>query len=243
MTIIVVVALLSLVQSLFGVGLLLFGTPILLMLGLSFRDALWVLLPASLTVSTLQLVLDRRLDLATARSLIVWMVPSVVAGLLLILTMSLTLRIDYLVAAILVVSVMLRVSAPVRERLALLCHHYRRAMLLVIGFVHGLTNMGGSLLSVYAAAQSAGKYAIRQYIALGYAFFASTQLLVLVATHPGGAYPQPWLYMAIAAAVFVGLGRSAFGQLNQQHYSMLLNLFTLGCASMLIVKNLLLPTN
>lgn len=240
MTIIAVVALLSLVQSLFGVGLLLFGTPILLLMGLSFREALWVLLPASMTVSVLQLALDRRLDLATAKTIVLWCVPSVGAGLFLVLTFSFKLRIDLLVVALLVVTATLRFSEPMRRRLAAICLRHRHVMLFAIGLFHGLTNMGGSLLSDYAAAQSSEKYAIRQFIALGYAFFASTQLLVLVATHPGGPYPRPWLYMAIAGGMFIGLGRSAFGQLNQQRYAMLLNVFMLSCACMLIVKNFLL---
>lgn len=239
--IMMVVAVLAMVQSLFGVGLLLFGTPILLMLGLSFRDALWVLLPASITVSSLQLLLDRRLDLPVAKTLLVWTVPSVGFGLLLVLTLTLKIRIDFLVIAILIVSVLLRLSSRMRERLMVFCNDYRRAMLLVIGLVHGLTNMGGSLLSVYAAAQSTDKFAIRQFIALGYVLFAGTQLLVLIATQTG-QYPNPLAYMAIGGAVFVGLGRRAFDAMNQRRYAFLLNLFMLGCASMLIGKNIMSAT-
>ena len=45
----------SIVQSLMGVGLLLFGTPTLLLLGMGFGEALAVLLPCSVTVNLCQI--------------------------------------------------------------------------------------------------------------------------------------------------------------------------------------------
>ena len=43
-------------QSLFGVGLLLFGTPIFLLLGYNFETTLILILPVSITISLLQLI-------------------------------------------------------------------------------------------------------------------------------------------------------------------------------------------
>ena len=43
-------------QSLFGVGLLLFGTPIFLLLGNNFESTLILILPVSITISLLQLL-------------------------------------------------------------------------------------------------------------------------------------------------------------------------------------------
>ena len=42
---------LALLQSLFGVGILLFGTPILLIMGYEYQEALMYLLPASAALS------------------------------------------------------------------------------------------------------------------------------------------------------------------------------------------------
>jgi hypothetical protein len=42
--------------------------------------------------------------------------------------------------------------------------------------------MGGSLLSVYTAMRYSEKHAIRKNVALGYAIFAATQLIVLSLT-------------------------------------------------------------
>ena len=51
-----IVFIFSIIQSIFGVGLLLFGTPTLLLLGYSYEVTLWTLLPASITISIIQIV-------------------------------------------------------------------------------------------------------------------------------------------------------------------------------------------
>ena len=45
----------SVLQSIFGTGILLFGTPILLMLGNNFQTTLIILLPASVLVNCFQI--------------------------------------------------------------------------------------------------------------------------------------------------------------------------------------------
>jgi uncharacterized membrane protein YfcA len=52
----------SVIQSVFGVGVLLFGTPLLLLLGYEFVDALGVLLPVSIAISS-----DSNTEIATVK--------------------------------------------------------------------------------------------------------------------------------------------------------------------------------
>ena len=54
MEVIFIVLIFSIVQSIFGVGLLLFGTPTLLLLGVGYEQVLWILLPSSITISLYQ---------------------------------------------------------------------------------------------------------------------------------------------------------------------------------------------
>ena len=57
-TLIIIVILISFLQSIFGVGILLFGTPILLSLDYGFIESLNILLPLSLLVNLVQLFSD-----------------------------------------------------------------------------------------------------------------------------------------------------------------------------------------
>ena len=50
------------IQSVFGVGLLLFGTPSLLILGYDFANTINILMPISITISTLQFLKSKIKD-------------------------------------------------------------------------------------------------------------------------------------------------------------------------------------
>ena len=52
----IIVSVLALFQSVFGVGLLLFGTPTFLFIGYDFESTLVLLLPVSIAVSFLQII-------------------------------------------------------------------------------------------------------------------------------------------------------------------------------------------
>jgi len=54
--IMLIVAVTSVIQSLFGAGILLFGTPLLLLFGYEFIDVLIVLLPISLAINLMQII-------------------------------------------------------------------------------------------------------------------------------------------------------------------------------------------
>jgi hypothetical protein len=59
---VLVVVAFAVLQSVFGVGLLVFGTPTLLLAGFTFAETLGYLLPCSLVISVLQVVVGGRLD-------------------------------------------------------------------------------------------------------------------------------------------------------------------------------------
>ncbi|WP_244115554.1 hypothetical protein [Burkholderia gladioli] len=54
-----IVALLAVVQSIFGMGVLVFGTPTLLLLGFDFTSVLGLLLPSSMAISAIQVATGR----------------------------------------------------------------------------------------------------------------------------------------------------------------------------------------
>ena len=87
---VIVIVLFSLVQSIAGIGLLLFGTPTLLIAGFQYSEALWVLLPASCSLSLLQIIENyNRIESKT--EVFVLTVPA------LLVTLTVTLIFDYLI--------------------------------------------------------------------------------------------------------------------------------------------------
>lgn len=142
-----VITLLTVVQSVFEVGLLFFGTPLLLLLGYPYLELLYIPLPASLTLSILQLRFDHT---GRCRELIgpaMWAVPGVAAGTAPSLLILGTIDIRYPVAEVLAVVAVMRLNAGARQRLRHVCVKAGQPALTGIALIHGLTNMGGGLLA------------------------------------------------------------------------------------------------
>ena len=68
----------SVLQSIFGTGILLFGTPALLMLGNNFQTTLTILLPASILVNCFQLRNNlKNIDQHFYKNLILFCLPGI----------------------------------------------------------------------------------------------------------------------------------------------------------------------
>src|SRR4029077_18049110 len=104
--------------SVFGVGLLVFGTPTLLLLGFSFAEVLAYLLPCSIVISALQ-VADGGLKLEhIRRKLLAFTAPSLLLGTFLILVvLKRNIDMRQIVGAMLVVTAALRMLGPFRQRM------------------------------------------------------------------------------------------------------------------------------
>ena len=90
------IAFTSLLQSIFGTGVLLFGTPILLILEHDFQKTLTILLPASIMINFFQL--RNNLDLVDRtfyKSLILFCLPAIF--LTLYLSFSININTNYFV--------------------------------------------------------------------------------------------------------------------------------------------------
>ena len=79
-----VVALFSVVQSFIGVGLLLFGTPTLLIMGYPYDVTLWILVPSSIVLSIKQSV-DNYAYVTSHKMLYIYTIPILMLSLVLII--------------------------------------------------------------------------------------------------------------------------------------------------------------
>ena len=92
----------AIVQSIFGTGVLLFGTPILLILGYNFQYALIILLPTSILINFFQLKNNfNKIDIRFYKRLFLFSIPLII--LFLYFTNSNTIRINFFVGIFLVI--------------------------------------------------------------------------------------------------------------------------------------------
>ena len=230
----IIIVLFSTVQSVFGVGLLVFGTPTLLLLGCPFEETIAYLLPSSVLISLMQ-VMDGRQRIGELRkSIFVYCVPWIVVGLALVLSNVLTFDIKLLVGATLIFSAIARFNKGLQQMLVNVLRRHTKLYLMLMGFVHGISNMGGGLLTIFATALYDDKQRIRANIAYGYLVFAISQILVLLALHME-AFHVTCIPLAIVAwGTYLTVGNFIYVKSSRAVYQQLITLFMLAYGVLLI---------
>lgn len=176
-----IVVVLAAVQSIFGVGLLLFGTPTLLTLGVGFSSVLEYLLPCSLAISVLQVMTSGGPTLEPIRrKFLVFTAPAVVGGTVLAVFFSSPGRISLGVGTVLLLTAALRVSAFGQRWVTAYVRSHLRGLLVALGLVHGLSNLGGGVLAAVTGSLFDDKVSVRRHIAFCYGLMAALQLAVVM---------------------------------------------------------------
>ena len=173
----IIVTFLALIQSIFGVGILLLGTPILLLLNMEFISVLYLLLPISLCVNLIQIVYDfKKINFKFYKEFLLFSIPLVVLSLL--LTIKLSFNINLLVGIFIILIAIKNQSVFLNKYLNKLMKK-EKYYFIIMGFIHGGTNLGGSLLTPLVYSKFSDKSTIRVTVALSYATFAFVQILTL----------------------------------------------------------------
>lgn len=226
LAILAVVAVLSVVQSIFGMGILVFGTPTLLLMGYDFITTLQYLLPASFAISLLQVLTAGSSRVPVSRYLYLLCLPGIGIGLQLIDTSPLTSLVSTLIGATLLLSALVRVWPPSQKLLTIVLERHGATYHLIMGVVHGLTNLGGALLAVFASGTNTDKRAIRYTVAHYYLAFSVIQMIflatfmghheILIANFPAAV---------ISATVYLLIGNRIFIRTSNPFYNSALTIF------------------
>ena len=229
---------LSIIQSLFGVGLLLFGTPILLIIGYEFTEALFLLLPASLIINAIQIFKDyKNIDYVFYKNFLVISIPMVV--LFLNLSLSYDLNFNLIVGVVLILIPMkdLLMNEKVSKNFEIL-NKYKKISLLAMGALHGITNLGGSILSAIIKEKRYEKIKSRSTIAICYFTFASTQLISLsfFSDNKASNHLTTLILVLVASTSFLITEKKIFSIIEIETYNKYFSLFLFSTGLLLILK-------
>jgi hypothetical protein len=216
-----ILILLSMVQSVFGMGVLVFGTPTLLLLGFDFANVLGWLLPSSLAISSLQVLggIRSRDTWSALPQLRVGLVcVPLLAALSCILVFKIKASIDLWIGFTMLSAALLRQSDWLKSRFSGLVQRNENIYLMLMGLVHGSTNMGGALLALYASATSVDKQATRLQIARYYLLFGSVQVMALLAFKRSALTLSGFMLAPIAALVYIAVGNTVFNRAGAALY-------------------------
>ena len=165
----------------FGVGLLIFGTPSFLILGYDFANTINILMPISITISILQFLKSKVKDPKFIQEYNIFCLPFLVFFLIVALKFKNILDFKFLVALLLVFSSILILNKKKFSAFKETFFKLKKLVLIVIGSVHGLSNMGGSFLAIYSTLVSQNKKEIsRYYICYGYLIMGILQYFTVL---------------------------------------------------------------
>ena len=100
----IIVVILVIIQSIFGVGLLLFGTPSLLLLGYDFANTINILMPVSISISALQFFKSKNKDINFVKEYNLFCLPFLIIFLIIALKFNYFFNFKLIVALLLIVS-------------------------------------------------------------------------------------------------------------------------------------------
>ncbi len=227
----------AILQSIFGIGILFFGTPTLLLLGFPFAETLSVLLPASLAVSAFQVMGAGVPKCNQVCIYAIWCLIPLAIALLSGLALGWEVKLEAVVASILLIYVVIRLSPRMETVLCGTVRKLPQVWLVAIGTVHGLSNLGGGLLAIFAASRFEEKREVRGNIAFCYMCFAIIQLATLACLRPDVMQFRQLGYAGLAIVVFVIVDRLVFGSIVNPVFDKILTM-VIGCYSALIILKL-----
>jgi len=179
LNVVIVILLFSVIQSVIGVGVLLFGTPTLLLMGYSYHETLFLILPSSILISLLQSIKFSKLVMCI-RYTFIYTLPAVFLGLLIVTIVYDEINIKYIVGAMLILVGFIKSIPIVRQHLKTFFHSNVVLYNVVMGGVHGVSNMGGGLLVVQMSTLYDKRDVVLANIAYTYLLFGIIQMITLL---------------------------------------------------------------
>ena len=231
-----IIILLSIFQSVFGIGLLLIGTPTFLLLGYNFFDVLNILIPFSITISLLQIIYSKETNLGFSKKMIIYCIPALILALYILIKNENNINIILLTSLTIVFFSLVNLSKFKDVVFNRDSDRKINISLILLGIIHGFTNLGGSLLTLISANISNNKDLMRYNIASGYLILGIVQLL-FINTFYNTLVPSNLYYLYIHIISFF-LAQYFYKRINSQMFSRVLNIIVLIYGSYIFINNL-----
>ena len=203
----ILVIFLVMVQSIAGVGVLVLGTPALLLLNISIIEIMNYLLPISIITSLINILIIKfktgsfDYDFDRLTHFFIVCIPFVFIGLIILKFLYKFINFDYFVSIMILFTLIFRHKiSKLLEKLSL---RINKIILMIIGIAHGLTNSGGTLLSIFLINLNKSKKKSRSEITLFYFFLASIQFALFYLIF--GLTKNLYKFDMLIICIFIGI--------------------------------------
>ena len=211
------VLILTLFQSVFGVGLLLFGTPTLLAVGIPFFEVLSIILPPSLSISVQQVIRNKQLiQLSYNVTLIIFF--ALFAGLSIAVFLIQNSQVELLIGLVLIIISITRFREERFRTLKYKIINHERMAFFLVSLIHGVTNMGGGFLTYIMSSKYKSKEKISANIATIYAIYASFQIMALISFERFTFDINALILTFISASTYYLIGNFLINKINDNYF-------------------------
>jgi uncharacterized membrane protein YfcA len=230
--IIIIIFLLSVIQSVIGVGLLIIGTPILLSYNFDFFIVLQILLPCSLMVNFYQLVNEgqKKFPPFFKKTFLLYCLPFVPLGLFLTYVIKEQVNFKLLIGSLILIILISKTIYKVKK----ISEVKKKYISIFIGVFHGLTNLGGTLISLFLLTTNNNK--IKTEIDYSYLFLAGTQYLFLI-IFLNGKFEIKNVILILTSFVSCFVGNIINKYINKNRFLIVLNTMIFVSALIAIISN------
>ena len=235
-----ILLILIIIQSIFGIGLLLLGTPTFLLLGYDFSAALNFLLPSSIVISYLQFSSLKIPPKKIIFEYNIFCLPFLVLFLLLALNFEEILNFKFYVAIFLIISSLLALNKNTYSSLRKNILKYKELILIFIGSVHGLTNMGGGFLTIFSSLINKNdKNLTRYFISYGYLIMGLLQYSILIWLEYRNLDFSKIYYIFLVLIIYFPL-QKVFRKVNNFLFSKIISIIALFYGVIILIFNFFL---
>lgn len=233
---------LTAIQSIVGVGVLVIGTPTLLLMDISIIEIMNYLLPISIFTSLLNLIIIKKQNIFfynfdRLKIFFKVCVPSIFLGLIILKYLDKLINFDYVVSFIIILTLVLR--ERISKIFKKISKRTNKIILVIIGIIHGITNSGGSLLSIMIINLNKSKKKSRSEITLFYFILALLQFFLFYLIFGLKQNINQFYIIILYIIIGVVLGNVLLKFTKQGLYQNLVYILALISSSTLILKNII----
>jgi uncharacterized membrane protein YfcA len=227
----IIISFTSIIQSLFGVGVLVFGTPLLLILKLDFIETLNILLPISMAINFFQLSKNTdSIDKNLSKDLFIIVLP------LISITLYLGIELIKIDLKLAVGCFLILIAFLNLVKIDSLRFINEKIYLSLMAIIHGLTNLGGALLVGFISSKKFNKIKTRTNISFFYFSFAFIQLITLWLNDLFIFGIENFLYLLVGPSLFLLSEKFIFIKIDESLFAKLTNVLLFILGGLLIIN-------
>lgn len=231
-------------QAIVGVGVLVLGTPLLLIFNYDIIEIINLLLPISIITSLLNYLylkynkknLKINLDKNIKKAFIIICIPGISIGLILARELFHYINFKILVSLIIILSLVIKWKyESLMKSLPLT---FNKIILFIISIIHGLTNSGGTMLTIFFGSFNKNKKNQSRYsVTFYYLILVLVQYMAFLLVFKKGLlvdYPFQIILLIIPAIV---IGNVIVKKISENLFKKIIELLALMSAVFLLLSN------